>query len=84
MALSPYYHRLNQLITRYAPHWGEILWLLDHYDDTKTVGENMKMVAEAFGDPDKTGTNMWKCIDRGIRSGSNEAILNITELRKVI
>ena len=84
MALSPNYNMLVQLITRYAPHFGEILYCLDHYDDSKTVGENMAMVAEAFGDSDKTGSNMWKCIDRGIRAGSNGAILNITELRKVI
>lgn len=82
--LSKYYHRLEQLITRYAPHWGEILWLLDHYDDSKTLGDNMVMVAEAFGDKDKTGVKMWKCIDRGIRKGSDDAIKNFTELRKVI
>lgn len=82
--LSSNYNRLEQLITRYAPHWGEILWLLDHYDDSKTLGDNMIMVAEAFGDKDKTGANMWKCIDRGIRVGSGDTIQNITELRKVI
>lgn len=82
--LSSNYKRLEQLITRYAPNWGEILYLLDHYDDSKTVGDNMIMVAEAFGDKDKTGKNMWDRINRGIRKGSDDTINDITELRKVI
>jgi hypothetical protein len=82
--LSSNYKRLEQLITRYAPNWGEILYLLDHYDDSKTVGDNMIMVAEAFGDKDKTGKSMWDRINRGIRKGSDDTIKDITELRKVI
>lgn len=82
--LSKNYKRLEQLITRYAPHWGEILWLLDHYDDNKTLGDNIIMTAEAFGDKDKTGKHMWDCINRGIRKGSGDTIKDITELRKVI
>ena len=58
------YDRLLAVIPRWTPHWGEILYTLEHWDDSLTEMENVKKTSDTFGYTDTTGVTCSKYITR--------------------
>jgi len=78
------YDRLLAVIPRYTPHWGEILYTLEHWDDSLTEMENVTKTSDAFGYTDTTGVTCSKYITRGLRAVLGDSYPGITALRGVV
>lgn len=79
--LSPYYKRLVEIIGRHARYFGEVLYTLDHWDDSKSEMDNIRNTSEAFGYSDLTGETCARHINIPL---SVHGYKNINDLRSDI
>lgn len=78
------YDRLLALIPRYTPHWGEILYTLEHWDDNLSEMDNIRNTSDAFGYKDTTGVTCCKYISRGLKETVGDTYPNLITLKGVI